>query len=154
MDRLSVFFGLSPSARSRSILLLTLIVGVLSSGTLFYHYQQGNIKFLQGPFRYGSSLSSFVPTAPWPPPAPPIPTTIPVDTDGHKYPPLYPDVTAAEYLLPQHNDDSLPFPEGSSARFVRFANEQPGVGFNNQLKEMYVHCRFAKALNSHTFSCA
>lgn len=154
IDRLAMFLGLSPrspSGRSRSILLLAVIAGVLSSGTLFYHWQRGNIKFLQGSFRYGSSLSSFVPTSLWPPPGPHIPTTIPIDTDGHKYPPLYPDVTAAEYLLPQHND-SLPFPEGGSARLVRFANEQPGVGFNNQLKEMYVYSPSAKAPNSHTFS--
>lgn len=142
-----MFFSPSPrnvSGKSRSILLLVLAAGILSSGTLFYHYQRGNITFSRDPFRYGSSSPSFVPTAPWPPPTLHAPTTIPLDADGHRYPPLYPDITAAEYLLPQHND-ALPFPEGSSARFVRFANEQPGVGFNNQLKEMYASSSFADA---------
>lgn len=139
VDRFPMFSCMSLqnlSGKSRSILCLALVASILSSGTLFYHYQRGNIKPLRGPFHFRGSFS-FAPTAPWPPPAPPIPTTIPVDEDVHRYPPLYPDVTAAEYLLSQHND-TLPFPEGSSAQFVRFANEQPGVGFNNQLKEMCV----------------
>lgn len=58
------------------------------------------------------------------------------------YPPLYPDVVAQEYLLPQH-DETLEFPEGRTARFVRFANEQPGVGFNNQLKELLLNTEIA-----------
>lgn len=140
LDRLATISGLSPltaPGRSRSFLLLGGIVGLLSTGTLFYHYQQGNITFLQDPFHYGSAFN-FTATTPWPPPLPHIPDIIPTDKDGHTYPPLYPDVTALEYMLPQH-DDSLPFPEGPSARFVRFANEQPGVGFNNQLKEVCVN---------------
>ncbi|KAF8324073.1 hypothetical protein DL93DRAFT_2036218, partial [Clavulina sp. PMI_390] len=64
-------------------------------------------------------------------------------------PPLYPDITAAEYLLPQHND-SLAFPEGAGARLVRFANEQPGVGFNNQLKEVLLNSEIAR-LSGRTY---
>lgn len=143
--------GWSPrktTRQGRSIMLLAAAVGVLSTGTLLYHYSGGSVKFLSNPFSSSYSDAAvayppFEPTEPWPPASPHVPTEIPTDKDGHRYPPLYPDVTAAEYLLPQHND-SLPFPEGDSARFIRFANEQPGVGFNNQLKEVLLNSEIAR----------
>lgn len=52
------------------------------------------------------------------------------------YPPLYEDLAKAELSLPQH-DAFLPAPEGRNGRFVRFENQMWGVGFNNQLFEMY-----------------
>lgn len=123
--------------RSRSFLLLAAAFTLFSFGTIFYRYSSAGVNFLPDPFSSSSSptTDSFVPTTSWPPPPPHIPDTIPTDKDGHMYPPLYPDITAQEYLLPQQ-DETLEFPEGRSARFVRFANEQPGVGFNNQLKEV------------------
>lgn len=55
--------------------------------------------------------------------------------DAHSLPPMYPKLKVAELALPQH-DESLPFPEGKNARFVRFGNQMWGVGLNNQLFEM------------------
>ncbi len=52
-------------------------------------------------------------------------------------PPLYLDYFEAENLLPQHNEN-LPFPEGRTARFLRFGNQMWGVGLNNQFQEVYV----------------
>ena len=57
------------------------------------------------------------------------------DNEDHSRPPLYPELTVAELALPQHNED-LPSPEGKNARFVRFSNQSPGVGLNNQLFEL------------------
>jgi hypothetical protein len=57
------------------------------------------------------------------------------DNEDHIRPPLYPELRVAELALPQHNED-LPFPEGKNARFLRFSNQPPGAGLNNQLFEL------------------
>ena len=57
------------------------------------------------------------------------------DNEDHTHPPLYPELRVAELALPQHNED-LPLPEGKNARFLRFSNQLPGVGLNNQLFEL------------------
>lgn len=139
LERLPHLSGWTPRKASsrRSVILLPVVLGTFLLGTMLYQYNSGGT-LLPNPFSSSSSsriYEPFTPTGTWPPESPPIPKEIPTDDEGHRYPPLYPDVKAVEYVLPQH-DEELPFPEGMNARFVRFANEQPGVGFNNQLKEV------------------
>ncbi|KAF9506721.1 hypothetical protein BS47DRAFT_1321678 [Hydnum rufescens UP504] len=47
-----------------------------------------------------------------------------------------------ERRLPQHNLD-LPYPEGRSAKMLRFGNQMWGVGFNNQLQETLLNTHIA-----------
>ncbi|KAF9506719.1 hypothetical protein BS47DRAFT_1367182 [Hydnum rufescens UP504] len=57
-------------------------------------------------------------------------------------PPLYPDLQDEERRLPQHNLD-LPYPEGRSAKMLRFGNQIWGLGLNNQLQETLLNTYIA-----------
>ena len=52
-------------------------------------------------------------------------------------PPTWDALREWEENLPQHNPD-LPLPEGRHGRYVYFSNQIQGLGWNNQLNEMYV----------------
>ena len=52
-------------------------------------------------------------------------------------PPRYLDLKEIQKNLPQHNL-SLPFPEGSTGRYVKFSSQRTRVGWNNVLHEVYV----------------
>ena len=50
-------------------------------------------------------------------------------------PPRYLDVYEEERRLPQHNL-SLPYPEGSTGRYVKFTSQINMLGWNNVLNEL------------------
>jgi hypothetical protein len=50
-------------------------------------------------------------------------------------PPRYLDVYEEERRLPQHNM-SLPYPEGSTGRYVKFTSQINMLGWNNVLNEL------------------
>lgn len=52
-------------------------------------------------------------------------------------PPRYLDLKEIQKNLPQHNL-SLPYPEGSTGRYVKFSSQRKRVGWNNVLHEVYV----------------
>ena len=56
-------------------------------------------------------------------------------------PPHYKRLRQWETDLPQHNLD-LPFPEGRTGRYVLFKNQIIGLGWNNELNEVYVNVFF------------
>lgn len=84
--------------------------------------------------------SSEYPPYPVPRDSPPPTTT----NDTNILPPLYQRYTAYEQSLPQHND-SLPFPEGSDAKFIYFANHAWGAGWGNIMQEMVLDAHLAYA---------
>lgn len=49
--------------------------------------------------------------------------------------PDYRRFVVAEQSLPQHNLD-LPFPEGRTGRYVKFANQMQRIGWNDVLSEL------------------
>jgi len=51
--------------------------------------------------------------------------TVTQSNDTTILPPLFPDLAKAEEKLPQHNE-TLPYPEGRNAKFLRFGNEMWG----------------------------
>lgn len=79
-------------------------------------------------------------------PAYPISRNVPPQTseDAGTLPPLYQEYVAYEDALPQH-DDSLPFPEGSNAKFVFFANHPWGTGWGNVMQSMILEAHLAYA---------
>lgn len=52
-------------------------------------------------------------------------------------PPTWDYLREWERNLPQH-DTELPVPEGRHGRYVSFSNQIQGLGWNNQLNEVYV----------------
>ena len=56
-------------------------------------------------------------------------------------PPNYKRLIEWEDNLPQHNLD-LPFPEGRTGRYVLFKNQIQGLGWNNELNEVYPYILF------------
>ncbi|KAF7308493.1 hypothetical protein HMN09_00698300 [Mycena chlorophos] len=72
--------------------------------------------------------------SPEPTPAGPPPKSPP--------PPEFQSVRAWVHNLPQHDLD-LPFPEGKTGRYVRFANEARYVGWNNCLNERLMNAHLA-----------
>jgi hypothetical protein len=57
------------------------------------------------------------------------------DRSSLDQPPTYKKLKEWESNLPQHNLD-LPFPEGRTGRYVSFANQLGGLGWNNKLDEV------------------
>jgi hypothetical protein len=56
-------------------------------------------------------------------------------------PPRYLDLKEIQKNLPQHNL-SLPYPEGSTGRYVKFSSQRTRVGWNNVLHEVYVPLKY------------
>jgi len=56
---------------------------------------------------------------------------------SEQLPPSWTHLREWERNLPQHDTD-LPSPEGRNGRYVSFANQVQGLGWNNQLNEVYV----------------
>ncbi len=79
-----------------------------------------------------TSLSTPELTEPAPELAPP---KLSVSVCDHDPPPNWDKLYKWEDDLPQHNVD-LPFPEGKEGRYVYFANQIQGLGWNNLLNEM------------------
>ncbi|KAJ7442736.1 hypothetical protein B0H11DRAFT_2347743 [Mycena galericulata] len=59
-------------------------------------------------------------------------------------PPTYAAVRKLQAHLPQHNL-SLPFPEGSTGRYVKFSNQLRGLGWNNCFGEVLMNAHLAYA---------
>ncbi|KAF7760911.1 hypothetical protein Agabi119p4_10320 [Agaricus bisporus var. burnettii] len=59
-------------------------------------------------------------------------------------PPLYERYTAFQDSFPQH-DESLPFPEGSSVKFIYFANQAWGAGWGNIMQQIVMNAQLAYA---------
>jgi hypothetical protein len=59
-------------------------------------------------------------------------------------PPLYEQYTAYQDSFPQH-DKTLPSPEGSSAKFVYFANQVRGAGWGNVMQQIVMNGQLAYA---------
>jgi hypothetical protein len=80
-------------------------------------------------------------------PSHPIPREItppsPYDLDFPP-PPLYEQYTAYQDSFPQHNE-TLPSPEGSSAKFVYFANQVWGAGWGNVMQQIVMNGQLAYA---------
>ncbi|KAJ6562658.1 hypothetical protein B0H19DRAFT_1069255 [Mycena capillaripes] len=80
------------------------------------------------------------------PPAPDIDPPPTAPQESRPPPPLYEEYRERERNLPQNNM-SLPYPDGSHAKFLWAANHGSGFGWGNYMEEMIIDAYLAYAAN-------
>jgi hypothetical protein len=138
---LSASAGVRPGLLARSKPLWALVVGAL----LFVGYLRRLDTFVAPALVSAlASVSSISPLseATHETPEPVVKEIVSSDgrrfTSGPAFPPsAWDDLRKRERELPQHNL-SLPFPEGRKGRYVRFTNQNRGLGWSQILNEMCV----------------
>jgi hypothetical protein len=133
--------GVRPGPLERSKPLWALVVGAL----LFVGYLRRLDTLVApalAPALASASVISPLPEATHEAPEPVVKEIVSSDgrrfTSGPAFPPsAWDDLRKRERELPQHNL-SLPFPEGRTGRYVRFTNQNRGLGWSKVLNEMCV----------------